>query len=199
MLGCIQPMSSPMMKRMLGFCCCCAFAAVMAMNDESRPRKSFLVELMACFLSSGCPNWAGSWRPVTITKVRRDGMDATVASSDSEALHALDGWRIHTDCSSFFPADAGSAHVSCTEDAIPAPKTLWWSNHRSVIGPFEITVHYRSFDSDHALHVCEIGQSTRDAANAAPRRKCCHPPVTSVNIRACCRDRKSTRLNSSHV
>jgi len=27
---------------------------------------------------------------------------------------------------------AGSAHVSCTEDAIPAPKTLWWSNHRSV-------------------------------------------------------------------
>src|SRR3954453_17129922 len=23
MLGCIQPISSPMMKRMLGFCCCC--------------------------------------------------------------------------------------------------------------------------------------------------------------------------------
>src|SRR5215472_19312122 len=125
MLGCIQPMSSPMMKRMLGFCCCCAFAAVMAMNDESRPRKSFLVELMACFLSSGCPNWAGSWRPVTITKVRRDGMDATVASSDSEALHALDGWRVHTDCSSFFPADSGvrtrilhRRRNFCTEDTM---------------------------------------------------------------------------------
>src|SRR5262245_50049290 len=26
MLGCIQPMSSPMMKRMLGFCGCCAAA-----------------------------------------------------------------------------------------------------------------------------------------------------------------------------
>ena len=27
MLGCIQPMSSPMMKRMFGFCGCCASAA----------------------------------------------------------------------------------------------------------------------------------------------------------------------------
>ena len=27
MLGCIQPMSSPMMKRILGFCCCCCCAA----------------------------------------------------------------------------------------------------------------------------------------------------------------------------
>jgi hypothetical protein len=26
MLGCIQPMSSPMMKRMLDFCCCWAAA-----------------------------------------------------------------------------------------------------------------------------------------------------------------------------
>jgi hypothetical protein len=26
MLGCIQPMSSPIMKTMLGFCCCCADA-----------------------------------------------------------------------------------------------------------------------------------------------------------------------------
>src|SRR5262245_26955091 len=27
MLGCIQPMSSPMMKRMLGFACCCCCCA----------------------------------------------------------------------------------------------------------------------------------------------------------------------------
>src|SRR6266478_7652729 len=68
MLGCIQPMSSPMMNKMLGFCCCAAagaLAAVIATNDASSPRKSFLVEHMACFLSSGCPNWAGSRRPVT--------------------------------------------------------------------------------------------------------------------------------------
>src|SRR5215471_15712439 len=122
MLGCIQPMSSPMMKRMLGFCCCCcAFAAVMAMNDESRPRKNLLVELMACFLSSGCPNRAGSRRPVTVTpKVQREGMHAPLLRHQTrEPLHALDGWRVHTDCSSFFPGTAGSAHVSCTEDAIP--------------------------------------------------------------------------------
>src|SRR5580704_5457056 len=34
MLGCIQPMSSPMMKRMLGFCCCCAAAGVLAGPDS---------------------------------------------------------------------------------------------------------------------------------------------------------------------
>ena len=35
MLGCIQPMSSPMMKRMLGFCCCCcASAGVLAGPDS---------------------------------------------------------------------------------------------------------------------------------------------------------------------
>src|SRR5712672_1942699 len=34
MLGCIQPMSSPMMKRILGFCGgCCAVAAVLAGPD----------------------------------------------------------------------------------------------------------------------------------------------------------------------
>jgi hypothetical protein len=83
MLGCIQPMSSPMMKRMLGFCCCCAvagtLAAIAATNNASRPRQSLLVILMACFLSFGCPNRAGSRCPVTIApNVRRDGMNATL-------------------------------------------------------------------------------------------------------------------------
>src|SRR4029450_7245018 len=77
MLGCIQPMSSPMMKRMLGFCCCCAAAgalpAITATNDASRPRQNFLVTLMASFLTLGCPNWAGSRRPLTIAATfRRD-------------------------------------------------------------------------------------------------------------------------------
>src|SRR5262249_45085612 len=54
MLGCIQPMSSPMMKRMLGFCCgCCAaagvFAAITAPDSASRPRQKFLVMLMDLF------------------------------------------------------------------------------------------------------------------------------------------------------
>jgi hypothetical protein len=35
MLGCIQPMSSPMMKRMLGFCAgCCAAAGVLIGPDS---------------------------------------------------------------------------------------------------------------------------------------------------------------------
>ena len=34
MLGCIQPMSSPMMKRMLGFCAGCAVAGVLAGPDN---------------------------------------------------------------------------------------------------------------------------------------------------------------------
>ena len=35
MLGCIQPMSSPMMKRILGFCAgCCAAAGVLAGPDS---------------------------------------------------------------------------------------------------------------------------------------------------------------------
>ena len=50
MLGCIQPMSSPMMKRMLGFCCCCAaagvLAAVIAAIEASKPSQIYLTMLM---------------------------------------------------------------------------------------------------------------------------------------------------------
>ena len=35
MLGCIQPMSSPMMKRMFGFCGVCAAAGVLAGPDNA--------------------------------------------------------------------------------------------------------------------------------------------------------------------
>src|SRR5215510_14131715 len=46
-LGCIQPISSPMMKRILGFCCCRAAAGVLAAatatNDASSPRQSLLI------------------------------------------------------------------------------------------------------------------------------------------------------------
>src|SRR5215813_8559846 len=60
MLGCIQPISSPMMKRMFGFCCCsCAaagtLAAVTATNDASKPIQNFLVILMARASSVRCP------------------------------------------------------------------------------------------------------------------------------------------------
>src|ERR1700742_3988353 len=65
MLGCIQPMSSPMMKRMLGFacccccCCCCADAGAQAIataaNDDNRLSRNFcfafMVSLLRCLLS----------------------------------------------------------------------------------------------------------------------------------------------------
>ena len=35
MLGCMMPMSSPMMKRMLGFCAVCAAAGVLASPDAA--------------------------------------------------------------------------------------------------------------------------------------------------------------------
>src|SRR5262249_39817155 len=154
MLGCIHPMSSPMMKRMLGFCCCCALAVVMAANDARRPRKSFLVELMACFLSSGCPNWAGSRRPVTVTpKVRRD---VTVIASSSPSMRLMDGGFVQIVRASSLRT-AESTHVSCTEDAM-----VEQSQVRE--GLCEITSRYRSFVSNHAPHVCKMRRYRRDAA-----------------------------------
>src|SRR4030095_781501 len=96
MLGCIQPMSSPMMKRMLGFCCCCcccaaagALAALAATNDASRPRQNFLVTLMASFLIFGCPNWAGSRRPLTIAATfRRDDVEHPALRLEAQKGHA---------------------------------------------------------------------------------------------------------------
>src|SRR5262245_46524513 len=69
MLGCIQPMSSPMMKRMLGFCCCCAAAGMLATvtvaSTANNPRQMFPATLMARSFVD-CPRRAGSLRPFSI-------------------------------------------------------------------------------------------------------------------------------------
>src|SRR5580704_8546236 len=49
MLGCIQPISSPMMKRMFGFCCCagaCELAATTATDPASRLSQNFRLTFM---------------------------------------------------------------------------------------------------------------------------------------------------------
>src|SRR5271166_4059258 len=74
MLGCIQPMSSPMMKRMLGFACCCCAAAgmlatVTATNNASRLSQIFLTMLMV-LLVLAARDEAGSLRPITIEPMR---------------------------------------------------------------------------------------------------------------------------------
>src|SRR5262249_6210189 len=66
MLVCIQPMSSPMIKRMLGFCCCCATAGMLATvtvaSMANNPRQMFPATLMVP--SFVCrPRRAGSLQP----------------------------------------------------------------------------------------------------------------------------------------
>src|SRR5262249_20054454 len=55
MLGCIQPMSSPMMKRILGFCPCCAeagtLAIVMVIHITTRAPQIVLNLLMVALSS----------------------------------------------------------------------------------------------------------------------------------------------------
>src|SRR5262249_51977437 len=68
MLGCIQPMSSPMMKRMLDFCCCWAaagaqVAVTVAVTTTSRPEHKVRGIIMApptaarrCYLRQEWPD-----------------------------------------------------------------------------------------------------------------------------------------------
>src|SRR5580704_8860421 len=73
MCGCIQPMSSPMMKRMLGFCCCCAKAGTAAATKTAeaanKPSRIFLAVLMVYFLPvrSDCLKRASSLCPGKVT------------------------------------------------------------------------------------------------------------------------------------
>src|SRR5262245_1296776 len=64
MLGCIQPMSSPMMNRMLGFCSCCAaagaLAAIAATSEASKPNQEFLVMLLPHYFSKSLSS-PGLW------------------------------------------------------------------------------------------------------------------------------------------
>jgi len=75
---------------------------------------------------------------------------------------------------------AESAHVSCTEDAMAEQSQLR--------DGLEITSRYRSFDSNHAPHVREMRNPVALLQTRRRAAKCCHPPVTSANFRACCRE-----------
>src|SRR5262249_43966630 len=62
-------------------------------------------------------------------------------------------------------------------------------------GLCEITLHYRSFVSNHAPHVCEIPVRCGKRGDAW---QCCHPPVTSANIRACFQTRSGNAPEVGH-
>src|ERR1700757_4770149 len=72
MLGCIHPMSSPMIKRMLGFCPCWAeaglLAIVVAVHNTTRAHQITLNMLMVAFPSVGCRSPGRSLRPPPPTK-----------------------------------------------------------------------------------------------------------------------------------
>jgi hypothetical protein len=51
MLGCIQPMSSPMMKRMLGFGCAEAGMAASPTAVNSASRMGQIFRVISCLLS----------------------------------------------------------------------------------------------------------------------------------------------------
>src|SRR5215471_6384430 len=82
-LGCIQPMSSPMMKRMLGFCCCCAAAGVpateTAAHNASRPAKTFLA-VIACSSLLAAREGAAAFAP------QRRAISAQLRSRRSGAM-----------------------------------------------------------------------------------------------------------------
>src|SRR6266851_2969398 len=56
MLGCIQPMSSPMMKRMLGFCCAEAGALASPTAANSATRTSQIFRIFPIEPSLACPS-----------------------------------------------------------------------------------------------------------------------------------------------
>src|SRR5271166_5466725 len=75
MLGCIQPMSSPMMKRMLGLACCCCAAAgmlvtVTATNNASRPSQMPLAMTIINLLMMFSVRY-GPLQPAPILRLRQ--------------------------------------------------------------------------------------------------------------------------------
>src|SRR6266481_395919 len=68
MPGCIQPISSPMMNRMLGLAGACAVAGrlaiVVAVHNTARAPQIALNMLMFPFLNAGCRSPGRSLRPI---------------------------------------------------------------------------------------------------------------------------------------
>src|SRR5262249_47996351 len=84
-LGCIQPMSSPMMKRMLGFCGCCASAG------REPPQKVTTAVAAAITLKSNLRFTDSS----SLTAVVNDGKFSPVWRSGKSAREPEIGLQLH--------------------------------------------------------------------------------------------------------
>src|SRR4051812_15682225 len=85
MLGCIQPISSPMMKRMFGFrswAAAGALAAVMAASEARRPSEALLIVLM---LLSRCRLPERGRQPLPADVAARSRLDANAFRCGSHA------------------------------------------------------------------------------------------------------------------
>src|SRR6516165_9106269 len=95
MLGCIQPISSPMMKRMLGFCCCCADAVpatVTVAKNVSTASQTILVMLMVA--------------PTILSKVLRRPTACVQLSTDASMTHEAvihGNWELYAALTSNYP------------------------------------------------------------------------------------------------
>src|SRR5262249_46782047 len=99
-----------------------------ATHAPSRPSDNFLVILMACFLHSGCPNWTGSRRPVTVTPNvgATAWMQLVLRRETRTPLHSRGARRLQHLFELLRCGQPGPR-------THPAPKTVWWSNHSCVI------------------------------------------------------------------
>src|SRR5262245_19718596 len=97
MLGCIHPMSSPMMKRMLGFCPCWAEAGMLAIvvptHATTRAPQIVLNMLMVGFPRCWPPKQGRSLRPIhppTVPPMRDHASGDTVGRlADRKLVEAL--------------------------------------------------------------------------------------------------------------
>jgi hypothetical protein len=91
MLGCIQPMSSPMMKRILGFVGCCAdgceLAATTAAAPASRLSQNFRLTFMSA--SSDFQGWS-----IVAELLSNDAAKSQVACGRVHILRMARRWAI---------------------------------------------------------------------------------------------------------
>src|SRR5215471_19482988 len=105
MLGCIQPMSSPMMKRMFGFCCWAAAGALAAVTTASEARQPsqapLLIRMVASSMSAARDGPAASARwhsrralgETTRTHFGAVGMGRRLAASCKSLRRLLEPWE----------------------------------------------------------------------------------------------------------
>src|ERR1700757_1588896 len=128
MLGCIQPISSPMMKRIFGFCPCAwagvgMLAIVVALHNATRALQIVLNKLMVAFLFFRPPKpgaAALAHPPPPAHFAFADPRMSMFLSNRSGALRTRD-WSKQTGCAMQVRQVAflSAGHVLCDRSSLP--------------------------------------------------------------------------------